>query len=250
MTKLVLSNAVDFKKSIDAISVLIDEAEFLIGKEGLSLKATDPSQISMLDFKLDKKAFKEYDVEKETKIGVDLSYLSQIMNRSKPKDELTLSLDETKSRMELIFKGDSTRRFSIPLIDISSSELPSPKIDFDAELKMNANLIQDGLKDAALVSTHVTLGVTGKKFLVKATSSKGESNNEIISKEDKGLKELNAKKECYSMFPLDYLQDMMKSASSDTIVEMNLKSNAPVRISYSIGKASITYFLAPRIETS
>ena len=47
--KLVLDNAVEFKKAIDAISVLIDEAEFIVSKEGLKLKATDPSQVSMID---------------------------------------------------------------------------------------------------------------------------------------------------------------------------------------------------------
>ncbi|MEW6294851.1 MAG: proliferating cell nuclear antigen (pcna) [Candidatus Diapherotrites archaeon] len=248
--KLILSNAGEFKRAIDAISVLIDEAEFIITKEGLSLKATDPSQISMVDFKMEKKAFKEYNVEKDTKIGLDLDYLSQVMSRCKANDELTMNIDETNSRLELIFKSDSTRRFSVPLIDISTTELPSPKIEFDAEVKVIAGLIQDGLKDSSLVSTHVTLGVTGKKFFIKATSSKGEAHNEIISAEDKGLKELKAKKECYAMFPLDYLQDMLKGASSDTTVELHLKSNAPVKISYPISKAEITYFLAPRIETS
>ena len=52
------------------------------------------------------------------------------------------------------------------------------------------------------------------------------------------------------MFPLDYLQDMLKAASSDTKVSLSLKSSAPVKVSYSIGEASINYFLAPRIENA
>jgi proliferating cell nuclear antigen len=247
--RLVLSNAVEFKKAIDAISVLIDEAEFIVSKNGLKLKAADPSQISMVDFRLPKSAFSEYEVENETKIGVDLDYFSQILNRSKAGEKLVIELNEKDSRLKIQLKSSSTRSFSLQLIDISSSELPTPKVDFDAVVKVNANLIQDGLKDASLVSNHVTLGVTSKNFFIKAASSKGESNNEI-TKEDKDLKEINAKKECYAMFPLDYLQDMLKTASSDTLVELSLKTNAPVKITYSIGKAEIEYFLAPRIESS
>lgn len=52
------------------------------------------------------------------------------------------------------------------------------------------------------------------------------------------------------MFPLDYLQDMLKAASGDTKVNLFLKSNAPVKVSYKIGDANISYFLAPRIETA
>ncbi len=247
--KLVLDNAVEFKKAIDAISVLIDEAEFTISEEGLKLKATDPSQISMIDFKLPKTAFSEYELEKETKIGLDLDYLSQIMSRSKQGEKLILELNEKESRLKVQLKGSSTRNFFIQLLDISSTELPSPKLESDAVVKANAGLIKDGLKDALLVSTHVTLGVTSKNFFIKANSSKGESINEI-TKEDENLKELNAKKECYAMFPLNYLQDMLKSADSNTLIELQMKSNAPIKIIYSIGNAELEYFLAPRIESS
>ncbi|MFH1664302.1 MAG: proliferating cell nuclear antigen (pcna) [archaeon] len=247
--KLVLDNAIQFKKAIDAISVLIDEAEFIVSKDGLKLKATDPSQISMIDFKMPKKGFAEYEVEHETRIGVDLDYLSQILSRSKAGEKLIIVLDEKESRLKIQLKSDSARNFSMQLIEISSGLLPTPKVEFDASVKASAGLIQEGLKDSVLVSTHVTLGVTSKNFFIKASSSKGESVYEI-TKEDKNLKELNAKKECYAMFPLDYLQDMLKSASSDTIVELSLKSNAPIKIAYSVGGAEIEYFLAPRIESS
>jgi len=247
--KLVLDNAVEFKKAIDAISVLIDEAEFIVSKEGLKLKATDPSQVSMIDFKMPKEAFSEYSIESETRIGIDLDYLSQILSRSRAGEKLIIELLEKESMLKLQLKDSSTRSFSVQLIEISSSDLPTPKVEFDAEIKANAGLIREGLKDALLVSTHVTLGVTSKNFFIKASSSKGESINEI-TKEDADLKELNAKKECYAMFPLDYLQDMLKSASNDTLVSMHFKSNAPVKITYSIGKAELEYFLAPRIESS
>lgn len=245
--KLVLENAMDFKKSIEAVSVLIDEAELVVSKNGLTLKATDPSQISMVDFKLGKEAFKEFEIDADVRLGLDLDYFSQIMARAKSGEHLVLELEEKSSRLLVVFKGKSSRKFSVPLIDISSNELPSPRIEFDANLKLKADVLQDALKDAQLISTHVMLGVNAASFFVKANSSKGELNN-ITSKEEASLVELNAKKECSSMFPLDYLNDMLKSASSDTVVELDLKSNAPVHIKYGIGKSFIEYFLAPRIE--
>ncbi len=248
MINLVLEDATSFKKCIDAISVLIDEAEFIIDKDALTLKATDPSQISMVDFKLGKGAFKEYKVDSLTKIGLDLTYLAQIMARAKAKDSLEVSLDEEASRLSVVFKGGSTRRFSIPLIDVSAAELPSPKIDFDATLKLRASVLKDGLKDASLISTHITLGVDSQKFYINASSSKGELNNET-TKKDKSLVELKVKKEGSSMFPLDYLSEMVKGAETGSDVTLFLKTNAPAKICYNIGKAEITYFLAPRIES-
>ncbi|MAG21861.1 MAG: proliferating cell nuclear antigen (pcna) [Candidatus Diapherotrites archaeon] len=246
--KLVLEKAVDFQKSIAAISVLIDEAEFILDENALILKATDPSQISMIDFELSKGSFKEYSVESKMKLGMDLDYLNQIMSRAKSTDMLSLELSEDKSRLIVQFKGASTRRFQVPLIDISSVELPNPKIDFDATVKLKAAVLQDALKDAALISSHVSFGVESDKFFVKANSSKGSLENET-KKDDKNLIELNASSPASSMFPLDYLRDMLKVPSGDAEVSIKLKSNAPVELSYSIGAASLTYFLAPRIES-
>lgn len=244
--KLVLEDALNFKKCVDAISVLIEEAEFNLTEKGLFLKATDPSQISMIDFKLPKKAFKEFKSKANLKFGMDLNYLGQIMSRAKAKEELVLELDEKNSRLNITFSGPAKRKFSIPLIDIAGAELPSPKIDFDAEVKLKGELVQGFLKDAALISTHVILGVSPEGFFVKANSSKGQLKNQCQKKE---LTELNVKKECQAMYPLDYLQDMLKSALSQEEIQLQVKSNAPIRIAYAVGGAALTYFLAPRIET-
>lgn len=247
MLELVLEDALSFKRCIDALAALIDEAEFTVSSEGLSLKATDPSQISMVDFRLPKGAFKEFKASGTEKLGVDLNYLAQVIGRAKAKDLLELKTDDNKSHLLVGFSGRARRNFSIPLIDVSSTELPTPKIDFDAEVRVNASEIQDGLKDAALISTHLALGVDEKKFFMRANSSRGTFNNEL-TKENAGVKELKVKKEAQSMFPLDYLASIAKGAKPDSEISISLKNNAPVKVEYRIDKAELTYFLAPRIE--
>jgi proliferating cell nuclear antigen len=244
--ELVLKNADVFRKSMEAIAVLIDEAELVITADGVHLKATDPSQISMVDFSMPKSAFVKFEAV-ETRLGLDLDYLNQVLSRAQAADELVLSLDEKKAFLLVSYKGHAERSFSVPLIDISSAEVPNPRIEFDSELLISASFLQNAFKDAALISSHVILGCSDEKFFVRANSSKGNLNEEV--KENKeSLPEFRVKRECKSMFPLDYLQDMLKAASSDTKVSMFLKSNAPVRVSYGIGDARINYFLAPRIE--
>lgn len=245
--RLVLKDGTVLKRCIEAVSVLIDEAELVVGKNGLELRATDPSQISMVDFSLPKGEFEKFDSE-ELRLGLDLDYFNRILSRVQSGETLELELDEKKARLVVSFKGTGDKSFQVPLIDISSSEVPNPKIDFDAEIKAAASLLQNSFKDAALISTHVTLGATDKKFFVKAVSSKGNLSEETPQNKET-LPELKVKRECRSMFPLEYLQDMLKAADASTVAELFLKTNAPVKVSYGIGGASITYFLAPRIES-
>ena len=246
--ELIIKDAAIFKKSMEAIAVLIDEAELVITADGLDLKATDPSQISMVDFTMPKGAFEKFDSE-EMRLGLDLDYLNQVLARAQSGDELSLSLDEKKAFLIVSFKGKAERSFQVPLIDISTSDVPQPKIEFDSEMLINAGFLQNAFKDAALISTHITLGCDEEKFYVKAKSSKGNLDEKL--KQDKDtLVELKVKQDCNAMFPLDYLQDMLKAASSADKVELFVKTNAPVRVAYNIGEAKVTYFLAPRIESA
>ena len=176
--ELVLKSADVFKKSMEAIAVLIDEAELVVSSNGIELKATDPSQISMVDFSLPAKSFEKFDVT-DTRLGLDLDYLNQVLSRAQSGDELALSLDEKKAFLSVTFRGTAERSFQVPLIDISTSEVPNPRIEFDSEMVILASFLQNAFKDAALISSHVVLGCTDEKFFVKATSSKGNLNEEV-----------------------------------------------------------------------
>jgi hypothetical protein len=42
---------------------------------------------------------------------------------------------------------------------------------------------------------------------------------------------------------------MIKAASASSVVTINLETDRPMKLSYDIEGASVTYYLAPRIET-
>ncbi|MBI5884844.1 proliferating cell nuclear antigen (pcna) [archaeon] len=241
--KLELSDSNSFKRSIEGINALVGEACFVVDAKGMSLKATDPSNISMIEFFMPKTAFTLFDLDKETRLGLDLDYLAQISRRARADDKIVLELDEEKNSLILKFIGKTKRKFAVPLIDVSNQCIPSLKIDFDAELECPAALIQEGLKDAQLISTHVILGADKEGFFIKAHSTKGN----LVSETPKSdLSRHDIKDGAEAMFPLDYLNDMLKTASNDSKVTLNLKTDAPVRLSYAVGQATLTYFLAPR----
>ena len=247
MFEVSFANAKMFKDCIDALVTLIDEGEFDVSPEGIRLRAMDPSQIAMVDFNLPKSAFEKYAVNKNMKIGLNLDDLSKITNRYRSGDRLIMRLDEEKNRMELIFKGKSTRRFNLPLLDLSTTAPKEPKIDFDSKIRVSGNVLKESLKDASLVSSHVILKINSDGFNIEAQGDKGEVLIES-KKADDVLMEHTTNRESRAMFPLEYLNDLLKATNPDSIVALDLKSDAPLRIEYPIGDATVIYYLAPRIE--
>jgi len=244
--KLVIQDAPALKSVIDAIVSLVEEGQFEVKNDGLHLKAMDPSQISMVSFTMPKSAFLEYSISEETKIGMDIGQLSNVLARGKKGEKAELSVEE--GRLVIRFIGEKHKRtFKVPLIETGERVQKEPKIEFKNFAKIRADALKETLKDAKLISSHVRLQLTQNEFIVDV---KGE-NGEVKAEFEKGsaeLVELNTVTEVRTTFPLQYLEDMVKATSSSAIVMLNLETDRPLRLEYDIEGAKIVYYLAPRIE--
>lgn len=228
---------------------LIDEATFKFSPEGIRAKAMDPSHVALIDLMLEPGAFEGYDVKRPAALGIDLREMSKIMARARAEDEFFLELDEEKNRLALTFKGVSTRRFSLPLLDITEFELPEPKLQFASSAEVMAGVIQDGLRDAEIIGDNVKLEITEKGFFMTAESDKGATELKLCEG-DAGLLKLTAKQRASAMFNIKYLIDMTRAASATDAISINLGTDLPVQLDLSIaeGKGRLRFLLAPRIE--
>ena len=247
MIKLVMKDAKEFYKCIDAIGVLIIEGLFTIDKEKFFLRATDPSQISLVDFVMPKDAFEEFivDIGEESasklSFGININNLLQILSHTNADDKLSIEIKEGKPSIQIEFIGKSKRSFTIPLIDVSDQQNPLPQIPFDVTVQVGSDQLVSGIKDAALFSSHLTLRVNDEKFILETQSSKGKFKQEV----EAGDIVISGNK-AKAMFPLDYLQNMIKNAK--TTITIKLKDDMPIEINYTIGSAAIRYYLAPRVD--
>jgi len=245
--QVVVEDARFFKSCVDAVVNLVDEGSFRISASGIHLRTMDPSQIAMVDFTLPKDAFSKLEVEEEVTLGLSLVDLSKILARTRPGEKLSISLDEKASRLVLEFTGESRRNFRLPLLELNSSLPKEPKISFDATAVLSGGALKEMLKDAGLLSSHVVLEAGANEFVVEAHGDSGDLR--IESKKGGAVKELKAGTASRAMFPYEYLDDMTRACLEDAEIEVNLKNDAPVKISYKIGKAGLSYYLAPRVET-
>lgn len=239
-----------WKTCVAAVGNLIEEAAFKFTPEGVKMRAMDPSHVALVDFELPAGAFAEYDVKQPAVLGINLAEMSKIMSRAKPQDELIFELDEEQNRLGLTFKGASTRRISLPLIDVREAELPEPKVQFTAKADVPAGVLQDGIKDAERVGDNVGFELTEKGFFVAAEGDKGTAELKL-AKGDEALTKLDVKQPARATFNIKYLSDMTKAASASDIIEINLGTDLPIQLDFPVGegKGRLRFLLAPRVES-
>jgi proliferating cell nuclear antigen len=242
----------NFKKCIDSILNLVKEGNFEIDGNGISLKAMDPSQISMVIFSIGKDAFASYSVKDGGKIGIDLEYLSKILGRWKNGERVIMRI--TNKKFEFVFLGEKSKRnFAIPAIDVPSGPVRELKIDYIAKIKMPGKEINDILQDSAIIGPHVKFFVD--KGILRIESY-GENSNLIAELEEGDSIKIETTSPTSAVFSQEYLYSITKECDDKEEIEICISGPTqsdprpkPLCAKYKIGNASLIYYLAPRIET-
>lgn len=230
-----------FQKAIGAISGFINEGNFRFNNQGLFFKAIDPSQIALVDYFVEKKLFDRFEVEPSF-VGLDLTELNKILQRAMPNDVLSMGL--TDSELSLKLEGDLVRAFHLPLLDLNEEDLVVPKPAFDAMVQINAKTFKEILKDASLFGTSIVFKVKPNSFAIEA-----RGNNGILRTTAKEAKLVSVKtnSEITAKFSLSFLQHIVREADNERKISLELKSEAPMKISYAIGDTTIQFYLAHMI---
>jgi proliferating cell nuclear antigen len=250
MFKLKVSDAKLLRDMATAISILVDEATFKIDAEGLKLRAMDPSRVAMIDFEWPKSLFQEYLCTEPTKICLNISELLKLLKRAGKEEAVELSLDDKTGRLLVTITGKYNRNFTMPTLEASEEEVPTPKISFNVKAKTTTQGLSQAIEDAQLVSDHVRIEAEPDKMTLSAS---GDLMGATITlqKGNDALLDLEVKENSKATFSLSYLSEIIKAASATSdIATLEFSSDMPVRIDFQQQKeGKLTFFLAPRIET-
>ena len=236
-----LKNPEHWQKAVESIAGFISEGNFRFSTNGISFQAMDPSQVVLVDYRLDKKHFAQYDVEPNL-VGLDISEFSKILSRGFDQD--TLTMDLTDASLNLVFEGDLSRSFQLPLIDVSDEELRFPNPNYDVSVEINARILKETLKDASLFGSSVVFSVKDKHFLIEAKGNPGILKSSV---RDPKHVSVNAKKDVTCKFSLGFLQSIVKAAAPDSKIVLEIKEDSAMKVSYSIGPTKISFYLAHMI---
>lgn len=229
---------------VEVVSTLVSEAKISISKDGLGVRAVDPSHVAMLVLDLNGTAFEEFTGE-PTVIGVDMEKLKEVLRLSKPGDLLDLQYDGGKNR--LVAKvGKVTRHMSV--VDPSGLTDPKvPNVTPPANAVVRVEDLRQGIRGSESISDHVTLSLDPTGFSLQ---SEGETDRVDLHIPKESLAKLEVKEAVKSMYPLDFFSSMVKSMTGTEVATLHLGNEYPLKIEFALpgGKGEGRFLLAPRVE--
>ena len=72
-------------KIIDTLGVVVEDARFDFGEDGLEIRVVDPSHVAMIRMKIDSAAFDTWELD-ETSLGLELRKIKELVSLGGPTD--------------------------------------------------------------------------------------------------------------------------------------------------------------------
>ncbi len=234
------------RELVEVISTLVSEVKLGISKDGVDVKAVDPSHVAMLVLKVNRSAFEEFTGD-STEIGLDIEKLKEVLRLSKPGDVLDLQYDGGKSRL-VVSIGKLTRHMGV--VDPAGITDPKvPNVSPPGAVEVRTEELRQGIRGSESVSDHVTLELTAEEF---SMHSEGDTDRVDLTIPKEGLTQLELKggDSVKSMYPLDFFSNMIKSITSAETVKLHVGNEYPLKIEFKLagGKGEGSFLLAPRVE--
>ncbi len=246
--KLTLSDPKYLRETISIISELVNETNLKVTPDGIELVAMDPANVAMAILKILSSSFVDYNVDKEVNLAINLTSLKQILRRSKPNDLLTLEMDKD-NKLKITLKGNNTRTFSLPIIDIDEKEQKVPSLEFPLTVESSSTLIDEAVEDSDLVSESVTLIAEPKKFTIEASGDSSDAKIEMPQSDDLKIKATDSSK-VSAKYSIEYMKKIIKGSKLADTVEIQFNKDYPLKITYKeVDKFMLSFILAPRVET-
>jgi proliferating cell nuclear antigen len=235
---LKLSNPKSLTDVIGIISELVTEVRIKINKEGLSIVAIDPANVSLVSFILPSTSFSEFDVTEQEVVCVNLENLKSILKRYKS-GNLIMKTSEDKLIIEI--ESKTKRIFEIALIDINEEEKAVPPLEFNVEIEMNNDDFYEAIEDCKVVGDVCDFLAKNENFIIEAKglhSAKSEFSNQ----------EIKIKGEGKARYSLEYLQKFIKSCKISDKVLINFSDDYPLKLEFVAKNFNLVFILAPRTE--
>ena len=238
-----LENPVLLTKIIEIIFELVTEVRIKVNEQGMSITAMDPANVSMVNFKISKDAFSQFETDDEV-LGINLENLKQILKRCGVKSSLTLEKEENMLKFQI--QDRIKRNFTLNLIDVDSEDIDfdekTSKMEFSSLVELDSSDLIASIEDCGIVADSCSFIIENGKFIIEAKSL-NSARSEFSETEAKMQAE-----NCKAKFSLEYLQKFMKGAKLCEKTILHFAEDHPLKVDFKDSNMELNFILAPRVE--
>jgi DNA polymerase III sliding clamp (beta) subunit (PCNA family) len=236
-----------FRMVLDAAGAIISEGDWLLSKDGISLRSMDTQRAAMVDLTIGSSFFSDYQAKKSQQISINLDDLRKRLSKVGSQDTLSLELLPNTNQLKIEIHGRGTTTYTMQLRVPGEERISDPALDLDIAIKLVPDFLREVVGKIGLFpESSIQIQATQDgKLTFQSKYDENEAVIEVDKADESSILEFQiSEEEGSSPYSLEYLKKMVK-LDADTL-ELAFASGKPLRVIYGIGDAiKLQYLLAP-----
>ncbi len=231
-------------KIIETLGVVVEDARFDFGENGLEVRVVDPSHVAMIQMNIDSAAFDTWELD-ETKLGLELRKIKELVSLGGPTDMIEMAYGD-ESGVLTVNLGKIDRNIR-PLDNTTMNPPTLPELNLPCKVTISGSDFTQALKAARQVGDLVNFSIDENTFTVHVL---GSTDSVTVAFNKDELQHLECEGPARSQYSLTYLVPLSKIFGNLESVNIGFGENYPLSMSFNFheGAAEVQYFLAPRVE--
>ena len=225
----------------ETLKDVLQDGNFVFTEDGIKCLQMDNNSNVIVSVKLNSTSFEEYYCKSRFVAGINVGNMFRLIKSIGQSDTLLLKINEDSPnilQMEIEnFDKAMRSSYELNLLDIEEVVLEIPATTFDVVLTMPSADLQRTCRDLSILSETIEIQSQNKKLLLQATGDFARQCVELSEKEG-GLYFANTRNDATHLikatYSLKYLNLFSKANVLCTTVDMYLKSDFPMILSYSV----------------
>ena len=234
-----------FKGLVNWMKNIADDVTFDMAEEGWKVNQMNMSHIALIKGTIGNELFNSYEMQKSTKLSLDLEEISKLSLVKGLKKNTTIDLS-VEDRFNLAANGITNRMY---FGEPSTESPPMPKLEFTAEMRVDRVEFYQIIKSASEIGETILIKATPEKMTIKAYSETSDFEKTIL-KDDPALLSYSCQKPSKLLLGAAPLLELLNlNIPSANIVTLRWNTDKPFKIEFE-KPLDIAAYLAPRIDES
>ena len=252
------------KGLVDAVKLLVGEANLYCAPAGLVMQGMDTSNVSMVAFKLPSTWFSEYVCPQNVVLGLNFLTLEKLFKCAEKTDQTVLMSRKPFEKLLLFFEArDRITDFDVSVLDLDAEVFEIPETEYACSVSMPAQNFKDLVANLNVAGEQCSVCVTRTEVRFTATGTLGSLS--LALKDNSSKPDVdNAKRVCITMgkefdghedakLEQSFLSSKLLAFSKAAIssrVTLHMSCDTPLLVEYPLGEdpnGYLRFYLAPNI---
>lgn len=242
----------NFKKIIECISHILSDVLIVFNENGFFIQGMDSSSVTLAHTTFKKSFFTDYSCTKNIEIKVNLKQFLNIMKCCSEDDNMQISLnDKNINKLDIITfneKDNTFMKFNMSLMDFKIYELEIPLLEYDYHVVMNCSEFRNIILNFNLIGDELKFSCKENEFIISARGEFVYSMKKFTNDSKNLKRKIDKACNVELYFSSKFMELISKSYDISNDVNIFLKSNSPLCITYDLDNVKIEYYVAPKIK--